>query len=499
MEKQSIQIFIWHPENQRLLTEWLSSDFLVIDDAEIHNKVDLLIVDGLALKENRDKILDYKTRTQPVFFPVLLLTNQLNIALHTEDVWDFVDDVLESPTQKVVLQSHLKVLLRTRNLSETMYQQSLALSEQKTLSEVLLDSAMSLTSTLNVEEVFKRILENINRIIHQDAAAIFLIENGYVMLINSHGYPDYVLDEARTFLSQTSVAELPCVRELVEKTEPVYIEDLSNLQLPYLKTSAVYVMTPIVLEENMIGFITFEKRTVIGDRSTNSRYLRAFAAQVASAIQNARLYARAQSAAVYEERQRLARDFHDSVTQTLFSASMIAEAIIRSNVDDDLRDLLVELHQLTRGALAETRTLLLELKPTKLLETDFSDLLRQLAESLWSRKQLTIDLQLDETVELPLRIKVAFYRIAQEALHNIRKHSDAKQITVYYSSNFKKAEMIISDDGIGFDIKNNRKGLGLNNMNARAASIGAKFDMSSEQDSGTKIHIVWYTGGELNV
>src|SRR5690606_37978445 len=124
----------------------------------------------------------------------------------------------------------------------------------------------------------------------------------------------------------------------------------------------------------------FENRTIITDRETNSRYLRAFAAQVSSAIQNARLYTRAQSVAVYEERQRLARDFHDSVTQTLFSASMIAEAIIRSNVDDDLRDLLSELHQLNRGALAETRTLLLELKPTKLLETDFSDLLRQLAE-----------------------------------------------------------------------------------------------------------------------
>src|SRR5690606_23543879 len=113
-------------ENQRLLTQWLSSDFLVIDDTEIHNTVDLLIIDGLALKENRAKILDYKIRTHPVFFPVLLLTNQLNSALHTDDFWDFVDDILESPTQKAVLQSRLKVLLRTRNLSETMYEQSLA-------------------------------------------------------------------------------------------------------------------------------------------------------------------------------------------------------------------------------------------------------------------------------------------------------------------------------------------------------------------------------------
>src|SRR5690606_23883949 len=227
-------------------------------------------IDGLALKENRAKILDYKIRTHPVFFPVLLLTNQLNSALHTDDFWDFVDDILESPTQKAVLQSRLKVLLRTRNLSETMYEQSLALNEQKTLSEVLLDSAMSLTSTLNVDEVFKRILESISRMIHQDAAAIFLVENGYAMLINSHGYPDYVLDETRTLLSQTPVAELPCVRELVQKMIPLYFEDLSNLQLPYLETSEVYVMTPIVLEENMIGFLTFENRTIITDRETNS-------------------------------------------------------------------------------------------------------------------------------------------------------------------------------------------------------------------------------------
>ena len=491
MKKQSIQIIMSHSENQRLLKQWLSSDYLIVKDEIIRDDTGLLIIDAKTLKDKRDEIQNCKDRVDPIFFPVLLLTNQMQATLYTDGVRNYVDDVLESPTKKVILKSHIDVLLRTRKLSETMHQQSIALQEQKILSDVLLDSAMNLTSTLNVKEVFHRILEHISRIIHQDAAAIFLIENGYATIIDSHGYADELLNKTQVLLSKTPITDLSSMQEMVSTHQSVYFEDLSTLQLPCLETSAVFVMTPIYLNDKMLGFITFEHSEIITDKENISRYLRAFAMQAAYAIRNARLYARAQSVAVYEERQRLARDFHDSVTQTLFSASMIAEAIIRSNVDEDMRELLTELHQLTRGALGETRTLLLELKPTKLLETDFPDLLRQLTESLWSRKLLTIDIHLNEVVELPLRVKVAFYRIAQEALHNIRKHSYAKNVNVYYHSSNKIAEMKIVDDGIGFDVNEQKRGLGLNNMATRADSIDAKFELKSEKQIGTKVCVVW--------
>ncbi len=110
---------------------------------------------------------------------------------------------------------------------------------------------------------------------------------------------------------------------------------------------------------------------------TDLAVLESLAHQAGVAFENARLYEQAQQAAVVEERQRLARDLHDAVTQTLFSASLIAEALPATwDMDqDEGRQLLSELRLLSRGALAEMRTLLMELRPTALVESGLDDLL----------------------------------------------------------------------------------------------------------------------------
>ncbi len=149
-------------------------------------------------------------------------------------------------------------------------------------------------------------------------------------------------------------------------------------------------------------------------------------------MENARLYEQAQALAALEERQRLARDLHDAVSQTLFSASLIAEVLPRlweRNPAEGQRSL-AELHQLTRGALAEMRTLLLELRPAALLEVGLADLLRQLAEAVTGRSRVPIDLSLDKPYPLPPDVQVNLYRIAQEALSNVAKHSGASRATV---------------------------------------------------------------------
>ena len=114
--------------------------------------------------------------------------------------------------------------------------------------------------------------------------------------------------------------------------------------------------------------------------------------QLAIAIENAHLYEQAQELATVQERQRLARDLHDAVSQTLFSASLIAEVLPRlwERNPDEGRKRLEEIRQLTRGALAEMRTLLLELSPAALVDADLGDLLRQLAESITGRARIPV-------------------------------------------------------------------------------------------------------------
>jgi PAS domain S-box-containing protein len=196
-----------------------------------------------------------------------------------------------------------------------------------------------------------------------------------------------------------------------------------------------------------------------------------------------------------EERTRLARDLHDAVSQTLFSTSLIAEVLPRvweRNKEDGLKKL-EEVRQQTRGALAEMRTLLFELRPAALADADLNDLLRQLAESVTGRARVPVALEVDGACEVPTDVKIALYRIAQEALNNIAKHSGASRAKVTLHCRSDGIALDIIDNGHGFDMNREATGsFGLNNMKERAAQIGAALNISSNLDQGTEITVAWH-------
>jgi signal transduction histidine kinase len=231
-----------------------------------------------------------------------------------------------------------------------------------------------------------------------------------------------------------------------------------------------------------------------------------FGHQAALAIENAQLHSQVQELAAVEERQRLARDLHDAVTQTLFSTSLIAEALPQLWQQDpqDGRELLEQVRQGTRSALAEMRTLLLELRPTGVRETDLNDLLRQLAEAIQGRANVSVSVVVQGECALPPEAHVAFYRIAQEALNNVARHSRAREVTVTLqcrsadlAANIGEGlrgyvTLSISDDGIGFDVNDVPTGhLGLEIMRERAAGVGASIAIDSQPGRGTRITVIW--------
>ena len=234
-----------------------------------------------------------------------------------------------------------------------------------------------------------------------------------------------------------------------------------------------------------------------------------FANQAAIAIDNAQLYQKAQALAVAEERSRLARELHDAVTQTLFSASLIAEAVPSAwEVDTHQgRELLQELRGLSRGALAEMRTLLLELRPASLLETQLEELLRQLGEAASGREGIPVDVIIEGRASLPSEVHIALYRIAQETLNNIVKHARAKHVMIHLTytkevQSENKQEiaqsvcLAIKDDGRGFDfIQTPHHRLGLKIMQERAQAIGAKFSIDTQPGKGTLVIVTWNQGG----
>jgi signal transduction histidine kinase len=206
--------------------------------------------------------------------------------------------------------------------------------------------------------------------------------------------------------------------------------------------------------------------------------------------------------AVTADRTRLARDLHDAVTQTLFSASLTAEVLpdLWNMDEDEARKSTEELRQLTRGALAEMRTLLLELRPATLTQTRLSDLIKQLCEAFIGRSRLPITLSIDGECQLPPEVQIAFYRIAQESLNNVFKYARATQVHVnlYLAPSFVHLET--SDNGIGFDMSMVKPtSLGMRIMRERAEAIGADLSISSNPGSGTCVEVTWNENPNLKL
>ncbi len=223
----------------------------------------------------------------------------------------------------------------------------------------------------------------------------------------------------------------------------------------------------------------------------------AFARQGALAIENARLREQAGLAAALEERQRLARELHDAVTQTLFSASLISEIIpdLWETDPEAAKRRLEQLRRLTRSALAEMRILLLELRPSALTDMPLTDLLSQLVEASSGAMHAKIDLQVDGDchAKLPPDAQIALYRIAQEALNNVAKHAQAQRVNVsLHCHSGERVDLVICDDGLGFDLSQVPAGhLGVSFMGERAQTIGAKIKVRSAAGAGTRVEVHW--------
>ncbi len=153
---------------------------------------------------------------------------------------------------------------------------------------------------------------------------------------------------------------------------------------------------------------------------------------------------------------------------------------------------LEELRQLTRGALAEMRTLLLEMRPESLERADLKSLLTQLADAFIGRVRIPLDVQINGCADLSQEVKIVFYRVAQEALNNIAKHSGARQVSLLLECRPGCLHLCIQDDGLGFDAGSIPPGhMGVAIMRERASAIGAGLAIDSRPGQGTTVTVDW--------
>ena len=262
---------------------------------------------------------------------------------------------------------------------------------------------------------------------------------------------------------------------------------------------------PVVVQEQVYGGMVLCSAQARTFSAEEMELASVFANQIALAVESDRLRKEREQAAAAAERNRLARDLHDSVSQALFSATLVAEVLPQVWERDPAlaREGLQELEALTRGALAEMRTMLLELRPTAVLKSRLHDLVRQLAEAVTGRAGLQSTYQIEPIPILPPDVHVTFYRIAQEALNNVLKHAKAQNVTVNLVATPPLEDLAesdwqglitlaISDDGQGLapgGLKPNQLGLGI--MQERAGAIGAELRLEGQPGEGTQVTLVW--------
>jgi signal transduction histidine kinase len=209
--------------------------------------------------------------------------------------------------------------------------------------------------------------------------------------------------------------------------------------------------------------------------------------------ENARLHERARQAAVLEERQRLARDLHDSVTQALYGVSLYAEAASRALADGDTEPVaanLLEIRETTQEALGEMRLLLFELRPPLLEERGLLGALQSRLGAVEARAGLMTELHGEGAERLGPETEQELYRLAQEALNNVLKHAHARHVAVRLEVSNDRAVLEVSDDGVGFEPSlRGGNGFGLPGMRERAERLGGTLQIESAPGAGTCVRV----------
>ena len=377
--------------------------------------------------------------------------------------------------------------------------------QRRRVAESLAGVMAALNSNQPLDHVLDHIAAQARELLDNQAVAIYSLDQaaGELVLQVAQG-------PVRADLQAIDrVYSLKAIAQALASRQPLVVNDLQTLSSQENSQvsgsfQALLAMPVIVKDEVFGGMVmcNFEPRSFSAEEVELASV---FANQVALAAESAKLRSQREQAAAAAERNRLARDLHDSVTQALFSASLVAEVLPQVWERDPTlgREGLRELGILTRGALAEMRTMLLELRPTAVVETRLNDLVWQLAEAITSRAGLLVTYNIEPSPTLPPDVHVTFYRVAQETLNNLLKHAEARHVTVNLIASPPvdaqaagewegQVKLSISDDGLGFDPRDPEPDqLGLGIMRERAEMIGAELKIESRPGRGTRVTLVW--------
>jgi signal transduction histidine kinase len=286
--------------------------------------------------------------------------------------------------------------------------------------------------------------------------------------------------------------------EALRTNRPQRSDDAQNDPRGYkqslvLGNTHTILSVPMKTRQRTVGVLSiYNKQAEGGFTDRDADLATFFANSAAAAIENARLYERTREYAVVEERNRLARELHDSVTQSLFSVSLLSEAALSLLERDPskARERLERANELAQGALAEMRALIFQLRPMTLQEEGLLSAIKKHLAALLSRHGRVVELKVTGSVRrLPAGVEEAAFRIVQESLNNVVKHANAPRAQVALHFEPRLLKLSTADNGVGFDPNARPRAhtMGMASMRERAESVGGYMSVESAPARGTRV------------
>jgi signal transduction histidine kinase len=374
-------------------------------------------------------------------------------------------------------------------------------AQLQTLQEVAV-----LDPDLPLSDLLARVIEQAGQLLDSDGCSLYRLdrESGELLVAASAGDVAGAGD-----VHQTPPAGSASLVRALEDRRTVAVSGLgagdgrNSATAPALPAGATaagrgaLLAVPLLVRDDPYGVLALFYRRPRAFSDVDVLLAASFGGQVALAIENARLRDEVEQNAAASERSRLARDLHDSVTQSLFAASLKAEAVRRrwQPASEEARQNVEDVERLARGALAEMRALLLEMRPQALEGAALPALLEQLVAAAEGRLPLDVELTVSGAGTLPPDVTVALYRIAQEAVNNVERHARATTAWVRLEYTPEGVRLDVGDDGHGFAASQVKPGhLGLDIMRERAAAAGVRLSVDGGDGRGAVVTAEWDGG-----
>jgi PAS domain S-box-containing protein len=366
----------------------------------------------------------------------------------------------------------------------------------------LLEVSNDVASTLELEPLLGLILDQLGTVVDYRDTSLLVLDGEDLVTV---GYRGPVPQEqimgtrfppgpGRMILERPGQTMEPVIIDDVRSDAPlarVYRQMVGEERLMReLRHIRSWLGVPLILKGQPIGQLAISHDEPGHYTERHVELARTIATQAAIAIENARLYEQAQSAAALEERQRLARELHDSVSQALYGITLGSDAALTLLERDPTRVAgpLEYVRSLAEAGLAEMRALIFELRPESLENEGLVAALEKQAAALRARHEIEVHTALCDEPDGPLWMKDALYRIAQESLHNTIKHARAENVGLLLEQETEGTMLEVRDDGIGFDPSGSFPGhLGLKSMRERAERLGGTLEVESRLGNGTRI------------